>query len=334
MRQSVILFAILSSMAGLSAGCESPGASDVASSRDALTTQDVDVAPECEGILAYANFATFAMLDDFLPSDLAQSIVATRSISPFVTLKSLSSVTGMGTFRLKQIEHEARAEEYIDQACAGIYEELALSADDAAALVDYVNTVSEVELEGVLQFLINPMAKDNLLANRPFASIGAIADTAGVGVDTFRALRNAALFRGPFEELASAVNVLERDVVILRHFDWVDVVTSGTYNLSGMTCFGVDPSLLVNGATVRPNLADAAEVLADVSGAVSYANRYNELALDPAVGLADLADRIQGGTFFGCYLDYTPDPWSGINRDFFVDTETGFGVLTETRWSE
>lgn len=340
MRLSAGLLTVLTSVAAWSVGCTSTdvsvneNAGTVAPARAALTTGDVDLAPECEGIIAYANVATFAMLDEFLPSNLAQNIVATRQLSPFTTLKSLSNVSGMGTFRLEQIEHEARAEEYIDAACSGIDEELALSADDATALVNWVNTVSVVELEGVLDFLINPMARDNLLANRPFANVRAIADTAGVGVDTFRALRNAGVLRGPFEELASDVNELNRDVVLLRYFNWVEVVTEGHYHLSGMTCFGVDPSLLVNGATIRPNLADGAEVLAEVSGTVSFANRYHELTVDPAIGLADLADRVEGGSFFGCYLSYTPDPWSGVNRAFFVDTNTGFSVFTETRWSE
>jgi hypothetical protein len=204
-----------------------------------------------------------------------------------------------------------------------------------ALLVSWVNAVSVVELEGVLDFLINPMARDNLLANRPFASARAIADTAGVGVDTFRALRNAGVLRGPFEELASDVTELNRDVVVLRYFDWLDVATEGYhYQLNGLTCFGVDPTLLVNGATIRPNLADGAEVLAEVSGAVSFANRYHELTVDPTIGLANLATRVGGGSFFGCYIGFAPDPWSGVNRAFFVDTETGFSVLTETRWSE
>jgi hypothetical protein len=346
MRHSALLFAVLSSVAGLSAGCAGVGEGagvgeragvgegDIASSRAALTTQDIDVAPECEGILTYANVASFGALDAFLPSNIAQNIVSARSVSPFTTLKALSDVSGVGPFHLELIEHNARSDDFIDAECAGIYEEIALSHDDAAAMVNYVNNVSEAELEGVLYFLINPMTKDNLLANRPFVNVAVIADTAGVGVDSFRALRNAATTHGPFEALAAAATALNRDVTILRHFDWEEAISSDQYYLSGMTCFGIDPALLVNGATIRPQLADAAEVLADVSGAVSYANRYNELTVDPAVGLADLANRIQGGTFFGCYLDYTPDPWSGVNRDFFVDTVTGFGVLTETSWSE
>ena len=339
MRHFAKIFTVLAGVAGMSAGCANAGAgaaaSDDGSAREALAAAGADdVSPECEGIIGYANFATFEMLDAFWPSDLAQRVVTTRSTAPFTTLASLSSVSGMGDFRLQQIEHEARAEEFIDQTCSGIYEELALSAGDATAVVAYVNGVPEVELDGVLSFLINPMARDNLLAGRPFANVGAIAGVAGVGVDTFRALRDAAVSRGPFEALASAVNGLERDVTILRHFDWVDVVTSDTGRLSGMTCFGVDESLLVNGATIRPELADAAEVLAAVTSAVDYADRFDDLTVDPAPGLADLAQRVEGGTFFGCYLRYTPDPWSGINRNFFVDTVTGFGVLTETRWSE
>ncbi|HZN94114.1 MAG TPA: hypothetical protein VFB81_15480, partial [Myxococcales bacterium] len=35
-----------------------------------LTTTDVDVAPECQGILTFANNASFATLDIYLPSDL------------------------------------------------------------------------------------------------------------------------------------------------------------------------------------------------------------------------------------------------------------------------
>jgi len=38
--------------------------------------------------------------------------------------------------------------------------------------------------------------------------------------------------------------------------------------------------------------------------------------------------------FEGCYISYANDPWSGNNLAFFVDTVSGFSVLTETYWSE
>jgi hypothetical protein len=121
-----------------------------------------------------------------------------------------------------------------------------------------------------------------------------------------------------------------------RHFNWYQIVTNEyRYRLNGMECFGIDPDILPNGTSIRPNLANAAEVRADVVDAVSYANRSGQLPSSVvATGLANLDARIAGRSFKGCYISYSNDPWSGNNIAFFVDTVSGFSVLTETYWSE
>ena len=318
--------------AGLAAmGCAP--SEEVAPATSALTATDVDVAPECQGIIDFANVASFALLDDYLPSNVAQNIVSARAVSPFVTLADLSAVSLVGETRLTQIHQAAQAEAYIGADCVGIYDEVAVSADDGAAMVALVNSLSSTELHGDLPDAWN--GATNLLNLRPFTSVSQISATSGIGPVSFRRIRNAATLAKPFEELAAAATALHRDADVVPHFDWYAVVnTQSYYILNGMTCFGVDPGLLPNGTTIRTELADDAEVYAEVASTVSFANRYDELTLDPAAGLANLQDRIDGGSFFGCYISYANDPWSGNNLAFFVDTETGFGVLTETRWSE
>ena len=317
-------------------GCAAPGepgSENVGEGVAAVTLTDVDVAPECQGVIDFANQASFATLDVYLPSDVALNIVGARSVAPFVTLEDLSDVTLVGPARLTQIHGGALAESYIDADCAGIFDELAISADDGAAIVALVNTVSSTQLHDYLPNAWNGAV--NLLNLRPFTSAAQISATSGIGTVSFRSLRNAATLTQPFEELADAATALNRDADVTTRFDWYDALTSsGAYSLNGLTCFGVDPELLPNGTDIRANLADAAEVYAEVEDTIDFANRHDELALDPAPGLANLAARIDGGTFFGCYISYADDPWSGNNLAFFVDTETGFGVLTETRWSE
>ncbi len=303
----------------------------VAADTAALTSEDVDVPPECAGILTFSNTASHATLDAYLPSHTATNIVNAR---PFATLEELSAVHGVGKVRLNQIHDGATVEGFITASCVGIHDELAVSADDEAAMVSLVNGISSTELHDVMPNAWNGAV--NLLAQRPFTSALEISNTSGVGPVSFRGIRNASTLSAPFEALAAEVNSLNRDARTLRHFDWWQELQDAqwAYYLGGMTCFGVDPAYLPNGTTIRPNLADAAEVYGEVSSTVSFANRYNELTLDPAIGLDNLDEQIQGKTFFGCYIHYANDPWSGHDLAFFVDSETGFSVLTETWWSE
>lgn len=333
MRQ--ILGAVAVATAITAFGCAShEDSQSIGSAASPLTLTDVDVAPECQGIISFVNTASFATLDIYLPSNVASNIVAARAISPFVTLEDLSSVSLVGEARLTQIHQGALAQGYIGASCAGIYDELAVSSDDAQALVSLVNGVSSTELHDYLPYAWN--GATNLLNLRPFTTAAQISATSGIGPVSFRNLRNAATLTKPFEALAAAATALHRDADILPHFDWYAILTEqqGFYMLNGMTCFGIDPALLPNGTDIRSNLADDQEVYADVADAISFADRNHELTIDPAVGLANLAARIDGGSFFGCYISYANDPWSGNNMAFFVDTVTGFGVLTETRWSE
>jgi hypothetical protein len=317
-------------------GCAAPENAEpenVASQSAPLTAEDVDVAPECQGIIDFANTASFATLDAYLPSHVALNIIGQRGVTPFVTLADLSAVNQVGEERLHEIHYGALNEYFIDTDCVGILDEVAVSAEDEQAMVDLVNTVTFTELYGYLPDAWN--GAWNLHHSRPFTHASQLSEMWGIGPVSFRRLRNAATLARPFEELAAAVNALHRDADIFTHFDWYAIANDQSqYQLYGMTCFGIDPDLLPNGTDIRPELADDEEVYADVEDAVSFANRYSELSIDPAIGLANLEERIADKTFFGCYIGYANDPWSGNNLAFFVDTETGFGVRTETRWSE
>jgi hypothetical protein len=296
-----------------------------------------DTAPECGGFLDYANTASFAALDAYLPSNVAQAIVDARAVAPFASVASVVAVNGVAEARLQQILAAARTAGLVTPSCSGIYDQIAVSATEATAIVDYVDQVSREELDGALSFLINHTVINTLLANRPFASVSAVSATSGVGPAVFRALRNAATFYRPFEELVAEVNEINHPDAQIRldtHFDWFPLVTNPDQGLSSMTCFGIDPSLLPPGATIRPTLADGAEVVDHVSDAVASANFFGELDVDPAPGLADLAFRTAGSDFFGCYITSHPNPWVYDSQTFFVDTETGFGVLSTFHYVE
>ncbi|MDI3289030.1 hypothetical protein [Polyangium sp. 15x6] len=305
--------------------------------RASLTETDVDVAPECQGIIDFVNAASFQTLDAYLPSDVASNLVGYRAVSPFGTLADVSSVPLVGPARLEQIEGGARSEGYIGSSCVGIINDLAVSADDAARMVSLVNSVSSTELHDILPYAWN--GATNLLNLRPFATVESIAATSGIGSVSLRNIRNAATLSDPLENLIAAVNALPQPdfgAIMARHFDRYEITTgSQHYHLGGLECFGIEPGSLPYGASIRQNLADAAEVRAEVESTVDYANRYDQIpASVVAQGLANLDERIAGRSFKGCYFSYADDPWSGNNVAFFVDTVSGFSVLTESYWSE
>lgn len=326
----------------LFAGCggteSEPSSAPMEHQQAPLTETDVDVAPECQGLITFVNVASFQTLDAYLPSDVATNLVNQRAVSPFVTLADVSSVRLVGPVRLEQIETGARTEGFIGASCVGILDELAVSTDDEARMVALVNTVSSTELHDILPYAWN--GATNLLNTRPFTSVRAISGTSGIGSVSLRNIRNAATLSRPLEELIDAVNALPQPswngARMARHFDWYDLVANTPYySLNSMECFGIDPAILPQGTTIRSNLANDAEVRAEVQNTVTYANRSGQVSSSVVSnGLANLDARITGRSFKGCYIGYANDPWSGNNLAFFVDTVSGFGVLTETFWSE
>lgn len=303
-----------------------------ANATSALTTGDVDFAPECAGILGYANWASLSELDAYLPSTVANAIVQRRAVQPFTSIADISSVTGIAQARLAQITSRAYTYDFIDVECAGVYEELAVSYDDSVAILAYANTAGASELESVVRFEAANVVPQ-LIAGRPFTTLQALVDTYGVGPATFRSLRDAAI-DGPFDLLAKKVNATAGMAKLSLSFDWFDLVVEQHWGQSSIECFGVDPGLVNSvGGVIRPNLATGSEVLADVTDTVSSADAYGQVG-DATAGLADLAAQTAGQTFFGCYISYQPDPWSQVNRAFFVNTKTGYRVLSQTGWSE
>ena len=301
-----------------------------------LTRTDVDVAPECQGIIDFVNTASFQTLDKYLPSDVATNLVTRRTASPFVSLADVSSVRLVGPARLEQLAGGARAQGFIGSSCVGVMDGLAVSADDAAAIVSLVNTIDDSELHDVLPDAWNGAV--NLLGARPFTSVQAISNTAGIGEVSLRNIRNSATLSRPLEALINAVNAVpdgHTGVYMARHFDWWQfVTTNGAYG-SSLECFGLEPSSVPSGATVRPYLADAAEVRAEVVNALSVANRNNQISSSViSAGLANLDALSAGRSFKGCYFGYANDPWSGHSAAIFVDTVNGFSVLSETYWAE
>jgi len=326
----------------LFAGCGGtevpPSSESIAQQEAQLTSTDVDVPPECQGILTFANTASFATLDAYLPSDVVSNLVTRRTSSPFVSLADISSVRLVGQARLEQLAGGARAQGFIGSSCVGVMDGLAVSTDDAAAIVSLVNTISDSELHDVLPDAWNGAV--NLLGARPFTSVQAISNMAGIGEVSLRNIRNSATLSRPLEALIDAVNVAgdwgHGGATMARHFDWWQVVTTnGRYQYGGLECFGLEPSSVPSGATVRPYLADATEVRNEILNTVSMANQDNEIPSNVlSAGLANLDALTAGRSFKGCYFGYANDPWSGHTVAIFVDTVNGFSVMTDTYWAE
>ncbi|WP_223641251.1 helix-hairpin-helix domain-containing protein [Corallococcus sp. EGB] len=305
-----------------------------------LTTTNVDVATECTGILEFANTASYTLLDRYLPSNVVTNIVNRRATAPFTSLADLSSVPLVGPARLKQLEGGARTLDFIDADCVGIMDGIAISHDDQDAIVALVNSISDSELHDVLPNAWNGAV--NLLNARnahPFTTAQQIADTAGIGDVSFRNIRNSATLSRPLEALFAAINAVSSNgdygATALRHFDWWNIAIQDHHYRDSKECFGLEPSSVPYGATIRPNLATAAEVRAAVESAYHYAR--GETKIPDAVrdaGLANLDALTQGRSFKGCILTYENDPWSRNTVHIYVDTTNGFSVMTETWWAE
>jgi hypothetical protein len=297
-----------------------------------------DTAPECQGFLHYANTATFAQLDAYLPSNVAQAIVDARAAQPFSSVASVVAVNGVFETRLQQLYTAAQNGGYVGASCGGIYDQVAVSTTEAAAIVDFVNQANREEIRGVLSFLINETVVGTLTATRPYAGVAAVSNTSGVGNAVFRSLRNAATRWRPFEQLVGAVNGLDHPDAQIRldqHFDWRPIVAAAQNDpVTSMECFGIDPALLPQGATTRPNLASGSEVLGIVSDAVADSDVFGEASFHPAPGLADLGGRSANHAFFGCYIHYQPNPWVYDSKVFFVDTQNGASILVSRHYVE
>jgi hypothetical protein len=323
--------AVASSLA-FAAACTAPETSTEIS---ALAAENVDTGPECEGILTYVNGASYAELDSYLPAQVATDLVARRAVTPFVSMADISSISGIAQARLVQIAGRALTLAFIDTDCAGVYEEHAVTATERTAILAFVNNATEYSLENATPNNIDVVPY--LLANRPYTTLQALANTPQVGIATFHALKVAAI-DGPFEVLADAVNAAGIEADIRTDFYWYDALVTETYSayrLTGMLCFGIDPDIVdMMGGQMRSELADADEVVEQTTGAIEYADRFNGLAMDQTAGLADLAAWADGRTFYGCYIDFMPNPWMEIQRRIYVDTATNTGVVVDTWWSE
>jgi DNA uptake protein ComE-like DNA-binding protein len=316
---------------GLVSGCVSPAATSEIQS-NVLTTGDTDLAADCAGVLDFVNGASLATLDAYLPSNVAQAIAARRASAPFVSIADLSSVSGIAEARLRQIGEAARTTGYIDATCAGVYQELAVSADDAAAMLTFVNTAATEDVIDSLRSSQAETVGPAVVAARPFTSLDQLAAQSGIGPASFRGIRDAAVI-GPFDELVTAVNATPTAVTLRTGFDPIEALYPDAYGQrSAPICFGMPAQIVADaGGTMRPNLADAAEVMARITSAVASAG---PLPISSAPGLADLAAQVAGQSFYGCSLSYQPNPWCGLDRSFYVNTVTGYRVFAETGWCE
>lgn len=336
MKRITTIWALLAGLAATACVTDPEDASAPApatsTTTSALTTDDLDYAQECTGILTYAENASFNELHSYLPINVVNALIARRAQGPFHSIAEISAVPGIAQARLAQIGQRANQLDYTDVGCLGVFEELAVSYEDAASIVGYVNVASAATLASVVRFDPDQTVAQ-LLARRPFTTLQEVVDTYGIGPATLRSLRNAAN-DGPLDRLIAQVNNAQRDVTITLNFDWFSVLFQQPGRPAHIECFGVDAGLVheVFGS-IRPALAGGQEVVDQVTASVGYANRFGGLG-DATAGLADLSRQVTGQSFFGCYLRFHPDPWSGIDRAFFVNTQTGYRVFTETRWSE
>ena len=147
-------------------------------------------------------------------------------------------------------------------------------------------------------------------------------------------MRPDAAVTDPFDELAIRVNNAHAEASIKTAFNWYSVASDQPGQQGGMVCFGVPADLVSSyGGQMRANLATASEVVAAATNTVHYADRYHRVG-DATAGLAHLAAQAAGHLFFGCYIDFHPNPWCGYSRSFFVNKDTGARVLNETYWCE
>lgn len=326
------LFACLAFASGC-ADSVSPSDTEGETASAVSTTGDTDLAAECGGVLDFVNQASFTRLDEYLPSNVAQGLVNRRAVAPFTSIADISSVSGIADLRLRQIFQGARIEHYVDDGCAGVFQELAISVDDQSAILTFLNTATTEQIIDALRLPTAETVGPQLVARRPFQYITDVADAPNIGPSSFRGIRDAAVV-GPFDQLVNAVNATPSEVWIRTGFEPIEAMYPEVYGRqSSFVCFGM-PSAIVTqaGGTNRPNLATGADVLAAVTNAVQSAG---SLPISSAPGLADLQAQVAGQTFYGCEgIGYEPNPWCGKNRSFYINSVTGYRVFVETGWCE
>lgn len=139
---------------------------------------------------------------------------------------------------------------------------------------------------------------------------------------------------GAFAALVERFNALQLGAKIELSFEPAAALADQPGRPGGTVCFGLEPALVAPWGTVRGDLADGDEVWDAVTGTIGRADPFHRRLGDVDAGLTDLLVLVADRSFAGCYLRFAPDPWSGVERAFFVDPGTGFRVLAETRWSE
>jgi hypothetical protein len=152
MKRRTTILILLAGLATSGCAADPTDTSAPTSATSALTADDVDYAEECTGILTYAENASSNELHSYLPINVVNALITRRAQGPFHRIAEISAVPGIAQARLAQIGQRANQLDYTDVGCLGVYEELAVSYDDAAAIVGYVNAASEAALASVVRF--------------------------------------------------------------------------------------------------------------------------------------------------------------------------------------
>lgn len=182
-----------------------------ASPSDAPSTSDLALAdgkaviaegsPEALGVLAMLNdpSTTMTALDVHAALDkrAAEGILAHRDgptasnadDNPFGTVQELDDVKYVGDAALAQVLAYATAEGWVavDDDYYGTIEGVSFTRDEAAAIVDLVNTADLETLDD--DVALDSRAANNLVAGRPFAALEDVARVSYVGTSALSDLK-------------------------------------------------------------------------------------------------------------------------------------------------
>lgn len=181
---------LLLSFAGLVA-C-GPDASDPGGLSQALVA---DGTPEAVGLLRFLNdeSTTFGILDDEVPLDrrAAQNLIDhrdgpdgvcnTSDDDPFDTIEEVDGVAYIGQTALERLVHYACLDGWVPAGSdlLGIYDGVSFTVDEAGAVILFVNSATETELDDDLD--LDRRAVQSIFEARPIRSVKQLSELYYVG---------------------------------------------------------------------------------------------------------------------------------------------------------
>jgi DNA uptake protein ComE-like DNA-binding protein len=213
------LFLLISFLVFCACGADTAGIGGMTSALVA------DGTPEAVGLLNFLNdeSTTFEILDDEVPLDrrAAQNLIDhrdgpdgvfnTSDDDPFDTVEEIDQVAYVGDTALERLVHYACLADWVPQGgdLLGVYDGVSFSVAEAEAVILFVNSASETELDDDLD--LDRRAVQSIFEARPIRSVKQLAELYYVGKTALSRLKEHCVVEPEVE--IGLISDLDRTVI-------------------------------------------------------------------------------------------------------------------------